>query len=166
MRRELCVLIPAIKKNVAFPDDLVKRLAGVTLIQRAIDIGLGLTAPENLFVATDSEEITLACDRAGVRHFYRQNLRLSGRDVLHDLRPFILRVYRGYERVFVLHPYVPLLPVETAREAYQEFLRHDHELMLSVQEHRRRVFDAGGASLRQLVFSDDARYALHEIKGF
>ena len=32
-----CIVIPAIKKNAVIPDQLVKRLAGVTLIQRAID---------------------------------------------------------------------------------------------------------------------------------
>ena len=33
----LTVLIPALKKTVAFQDDLVKKLAGISLIQRAIN---------------------------------------------------------------------------------------------------------------------------------
>ena len=31
------VVIPALKKTVAFQDDLVKKLSGITLIQRAIN---------------------------------------------------------------------------------------------------------------------------------
>ena len=32
-----CIIIPAIKKNAVIPDQLVKKLAGVTLIERAIE---------------------------------------------------------------------------------------------------------------------------------
>ena len=40
-----CIVIPAIKKNAVIPDQLVKRLAGVTLIQRAIDTARGVVRP-------------------------------------------------------------------------------------------------------------------------
>ena len=34
--KERCIVIPAIKKNAVIPDQLVKKLAGVTLMERAI----------------------------------------------------------------------------------------------------------------------------------
>ena len=58
------VLIPALKKNVAFTDDLVKKLAGVALIQRAIDRALMIAGYKNrVLVVTDSEEIELIAER-------------------------------------------------------------------------------------------------------
>ena len=36
------IVIPAIKKNAAIPDQLIKKLNGITLIQRAIDTALEL----------------------------------------------------------------------------------------------------------------------------
>ena len=54
---DIAVVIPAVKKNVAFTDDLVKKLAGVSLIQRAINKAREITADQHIFVVTDSEEI-------------------------------------------------------------------------------------------------------------
>ena len=54
-----CIVIPAIKKNAVIPDQLVKRLAGVTLIQRAIDTARGVVPAHDVVVVTDSQEISL-----------------------------------------------------------------------------------------------------------
>ena len=34
--KQRCIVIPALKKNAVIPDQLVKKLAGVTLMERAI----------------------------------------------------------------------------------------------------------------------------------
>ena len=62
----LLIVIPASKKSVAFPDDLVKKLAGVTLIQRAITIAKSTVSESQILVMTDSEELNLICQRQGV----------------------------------------------------------------------------------------------------
>ena len=49
------IVIPEIKKNVAFTNDLVKKLAGTTLIQRVIDKAREIPLSENIFVLTDAD---------------------------------------------------------------------------------------------------------------
>ena len=39
--KERCIIIPALKKNAVIPDQLVKRLAGVTLMERALHTARG-----------------------------------------------------------------------------------------------------------------------------
>ena len=69
-RQDLGVVIPALKKAVAFQDDLVKNLAGVPLIERVIEKAKSLTGDDqDVYVLTDSEEIELIAVRSGVSVF-------------------------------------------------------------------------------------------------
>ena len=52
---ETAIFIPAIKKNVAFADDLVKKLADKTLIQRVINKARKIVSEQCIYVVTDSE---------------------------------------------------------------------------------------------------------------
>ncbi len=61
---QLLIVIPAIKKNAVIPDQLVKKLNGITLIQRAIDTAKEIT--DNIFIITDSEEISLIAQRNSI----------------------------------------------------------------------------------------------------
>ena len=45
--QDLLVVIPAMKKNAVIPDQLIKKLDGITLIQRAIDTTKKLTKNSN-----------------------------------------------------------------------------------------------------------------------
>ncbi|MDE7063891.1 MAG: cytidine 5'-phosphate N-acetylneuraminic acid synthetase, partial [Desulfovibrionaceae bacterium] len=72
-----CIVIPAIKKNAVIPDQLVKRMAGVTLIERARQTARGVMSGEHIVVVTDSQEITLICERAGVGCRYNPDLRFT-----------------------------------------------------------------------------------------
>ena len=54
----ITVLIPALKKTVAFQDDLVKKLNGISLVQRAINKAIELEVDKkDIHLLTDSEEI-------------------------------------------------------------------------------------------------------------
>ena len=64
---DFTIIIPALKKTVAFQDDLVKKLGGISLVQRAINkaIDFGLKK-SGIHLLTDSEEIRLIAERNGV----------------------------------------------------------------------------------------------------
>ena len=47
----LLIVIPAIQKNAVIPDQLIKKLNGISLIQRAIDTSKKLS--ENVLIITD-----------------------------------------------------------------------------------------------------------------
>ena len=57
--KERCIVIPAIKKNAVIPDQLVKKLAGVTLVERAINTARSVLPGDDIMVLTDSQETLL-----------------------------------------------------------------------------------------------------------
>lgn len=162
---ETCVVIPAIKKSVAFADDLVKKLAGVTLVQRAIDKALSLIARHRVFVVTDSQEISLICERNGVRFHCQADLSLEGRDIVRGLGR-LLREWRSqFRTVFVLYPYAPTISAETLKRAHARFLREGHDIMVSAKEEHRRIFRKDRANILEIM-NDKSDPMLVETKAF
>ena len=82
------VIIPAVKKNVAFCDDLVKKLAGRTLIDRSVQRAKEITGKENIYVVTDSQEIRLFCQRKGIHYFFEKSLKLNPSAIAKSLFSF------------------------------------------------------------------------------
>lgn len=119
----LLIVIPAIKKSVAFPDDLVKKLAGVTLIQRAIAIAAEVVPKSQILVVTDSTEIDLICQRQGVASHIDPTLRLPRQSITAlDVAP-CLKNHSGqwWQDLLLLSPYVPLLSGTVLRLANESY---------------------------------------------
>ncbi len=74
--KEFATIIPAIKKNGNIPDQLIKTLNGKTLIQRAIDTAKELNS--DIYIITDSQEISLIADRNGVKYIYNASFKIDG----------------------------------------------------------------------------------------
>ncbi len=166
MKSELCILIPAIKKNVAFPDDLIKKLGGTPLIQRIIDTGKSITSADNIVVATDSQEIGLVCEKNGVRCFYNPELRLKGDNILQNLRVQTLKLYREYPYLLIMYPYAPLISPDVICDAYNVFKDKRPDVLVSVKKQRLRVYGANHASLGQTFLADNHSQIMVEVKGF
>ncbi|MBO4335608.1 MAG: cytidine 5'-phosphate N-acetylneuraminic acid synthetase, partial [Desulfovibrio sp.] len=88
--KERCLVIPAIKKNAVIPDQLVKKLAGETLISRALNTARAVCPSEDIVVLTDSQEISLICERAGVRFSLNQSLRFASHDIVAEMRDLLV----------------------------------------------------------------------------
>jgi spore coat polysaccharide biosynthesis predicted glycosyltransferase SpsG/CMP-N-acetylneuraminic acid synthetase len=126
------VVIPAVKKNVAFPDDLVKKLAGVSLIQRAINIAVKAFGQSHVYVLTDSEEIDLVCRRNNVTCLYDRTLRLDPENYFDSLKPHILPLMEYWQDIMVLSPYIPLVRVSELQDAYRYYHNRKAELLVPV----------------------------------
>lgn len=131
------IVIPAIKKNVAFPDDLIKKLCGITLIQRVIDKALELN--QKVFVVTDSEEIQLIAHRSNIlvdldakreSHFFKKKENVIGLLKKNDLKS---------DFVIELSPYSPLLRLEEIKKAYKAFKESDAEELRTYKVETRPV---------------------------
>ena len=83
IKKERCIIIAAIKKNAVIPDQLIKKLAGITLIQRAINTAKAILQDNDIYVVTDSEEISLICQRNNVNFFYDKLLYLESSNLIH-----------------------------------------------------------------------------------
>lgn len=164
--KESCIIIPAIKKNVAFPDDLVKKLNGISLIQRGINKAKNKYNSKDIFLVTDSEEITLIGERNGINCYYRKDLRLKSVDVINELKFFILKIYKRYENIIILWPYTPLLSESTLQNAYNEFLLKDCDVLITLKEESQRLYREKNRSLQNLILDEHREKFFSELKSF
>ncbi|MBU0467675.1 MAG: cytidine 5'-phosphate N-acetylneuraminic acid synthetase [Candidatus Omnitrophica bacterium] len=130
--KERLIIIPAVKKNVVFSDDLIKKLDGILLIQRAIDKAKKIEIVENILVLTDSEEISMICERNGVRKFYDDSMELRDNDILAFSKPFA-SYGKDNTNILVLWPYAPLVTADVINSAYEEFIANSYEGIVSVK---------------------------------
>ena len=112
----LLVVIPAIKKSAVIPDQLIKKLDGVTLIQRAINTALEITTNENILVVTDSEEISLICERNNVQSFREANLKFTSENILDSVKAIIKN--KKQSNVLLYRANTPLVGSEILNSAY------------------------------------------------
>lgn len=118
MLEDLTVIIPALKKRVAFQDDLVKKLDGITLIQRAINKAMEFRCGrKQIHVLTDSDEIRLIAERNEVQCYYDAGLVFEGDSSSGDIWEFIEGVASSTSMLLVLSPYSPLLPANLVLQA-------------------------------------------------
>ncbi len=129
----LLIVIPALKKSVAFPDDLVKKLAGVTLIQRAITLAKSIVPDNQIMVMTDSEEINLICMRQGVVSYFDKELCWLAQTVSAlEIVPYLNSCSIWWHDLMLLSPYAPLLRVATLRAAFERYCDAGAKLLLPV----------------------------------
>lgn len=146
-----CILIPALKKKAVIPDQLVKKLAGVTLVERAIQTARGVVPGEDVIVVTDSQEISLICERSGVRHHYDAALNLHTLDIVRGLRPVFLQVSAGYSHVIIYRASCPLITWVDIDAAWQAFLASGADGLMTVKRVYQRLFEQRQDTLDTLL---------------
>ena len=136
-----CIVIPAIKKNAVIPDQLVKRLAGVTLIQRAIDTARGVVPAHDVVVVTDSQEISLICERNGVRVHYNAGLRFTSLDIITEMKSILRELGNDYGHIIIYRASCPLLTWVDIDDAYKTFLENEADCLVTVKSVRHRIWE-------------------------
>jgi spore coat polysaccharide biosynthesis predicted glycosyltransferase SpsG/CMP-N-acetylneuraminic acid synthetase len=133
--KELLVVIPAIKKTVAFPDDLVKKIAGISLLQRAISTASAIVGLDRIFVVTDSQEIALICNRQGVSHLLDASLDLPNNDPdIAKIWPHIKAFAGIWLDVLLLSPYAPTLSGNMLLQAYESYRNAGAQHLVTVRK--------------------------------
>ncbi|WP_231038759.1 cytidylyltransferase domain-containing protein [Nitratidesulfovibrio oxamicus] len=151
-----CIVIPAIKKNAVIPDQLVKRLAGVTLIQRAIDTARSVAEAADIVVVTDSQEIALVCERNGVRHHYNASLRFTSLDIVRELRGVLDDLAATYPYLVIYRASCPLLTGHDIDDAFDRFRNEGADVLVTVKSIRQRVWEKRDGSLDAILADDGA----------
>jgi spore coat polysaccharide biosynthesis predicted glycosyltransferase SpsG len=111
------IAIPALRSNINFRDDLLRKLSEVTLLQRAINKARLLSVDNNVILFTDLEEASLVGERNGLSVLEPRKEITSHCAQL--LEAIIEQCPSHVEtiRVIVLSPYSPLLKLETIQRA-------------------------------------------------
>lgn len=154
-KSDFCIIIPAVKKDVAFVDDLVKKLDGIPLVIRSILTAQGILVSEQIFVVTDSEEISLMCERIGVEHYKNTQLKLRTKDFLKPLKYFLKRmIFPFFENILILWPYTPLINKELILQAFEKFKSSKKNILLCKRRLNETVLSDGIFELDGLVSGD------------
>ena len=125
-----------------------------------------MTGNGDIFIVTDSEEITLICETNKVNCFYKQSLRLQKADIIVDLKFFILKIYKRYRDIIIFWPYTPLLNKNEILRAYNEFNEGSFDVMVTLREEDHRVYEGKGRNLQSLIFEDHRKKIFTEMKSF
>ena len=123
------LVIPAIKKNAVIPDQLIKKLDGITLIQRAINTAKETT--NNILIITDSQELSLIAKRNNVEYFFDSDLKFNSENILKVVNG-IVKQY-DFKDIILYRANTPLINSEVLKKAYQEFLADDKVILTSVK---------------------------------
>jgi spore coat polysaccharide biosynthesis predicted glycosyltransferase SpsG/CMP-N-acetylneuraminic acid synthetase len=164
---QIAIIISAIKKNVALPDDLVKKLAGISLIQRAIDKAKSLVPKKHIYVATDSEEISLICQRNKIQYSYKKNLKLKPDNIIKNLSLLFSQLSEQYKELLLLSPYAPLLGRQDIHKALQKFRScHGAKILVPVKREISRAFKTNKRNFHELLTGDSEKELLIESQAF
>jgi len=131
------LVIPAIKKNAVIPDQLIKKLNGITLIQRAINIAKKLT--NNILIVTDSQEISLIAKRNNIEFYFDNKLAIDSSTIIEIVKEIVKDKKQKY--ILLYRANAPLVNSTILKEAYQEFLLDTKYILSSVKTLGKQIFE-------------------------
>ena len=149
--KQRCIVIPAIKKNAVIPDQLVKKLAGITLMERAIHTAREICPGEDITVLTDSQEISLICERAGLGFSRNEALRFTSLDIVAEMRDLLAGLATKYEHCIILRASCPLLTWVDVEDAWQHYLHTGADTLVTVQHVRQRIWNVRDGGLERML---------------
>jgi len=152
----LLIVIPAIKKNAVIPDQLIKKLNGITLIQRAINTAKEIS--KNILIVTDSQEISLIAKRNNIAYYLESNLHFDSNNILDVMNGII---ENKDQNIFLYRANTPLIDSDILKKAYQEFLTDDTVILTSVKSLDKQLFRYENNVLKK----SDIKY-FKELKAF
>ncbi len=162
--KNVLLVIPAIKKNAVIPGQLIKKLNNVTLIQRAINTALESTKRENIYIVTDSEEISLICERNNIAYFHNNLLSLNSNTILEDLQKILNKFIGIYKHMILYRANTPLVRSSDIDDAYTQFLLDPAKTIISVkQQDYKSIYSYDD---KCLYLQDSERKLYKEVKAF
>ena len=125
------VLISALQKNSAFQDDLLRKLAGKSLLERSVEKArLFGVANSDIHVYTDSETVGLSAERIGVNVYFDPGLSTAARVAQEKFHEYVRPSLGTAEWLLRLSPYAPLLTALTIIKAQEIIKRSGNPVAL------------------------------------
>lgn len=149
--KDRCIVIPAIKKNSIIPDQLVKKLAGVTLIERALNTARACASGEDIVTLTDSEEISLICERNDTRFVLNPSIQFRGWDIVAEMRELLIKLALNYRHCIILRPSCPLLTWVDIENAWKVYLNGKGASLITARTVRQRLWRSHSEGLEELL---------------
>jgi len=165
--KNLTIFIPALKKKVAFQDDLVKKIAGITPIQRAIDKSRKLGVNDkNIHLLTDSEEIRLIGERNGIGVYWDTKLVWDKKYIKNRLYQYLLSKSKLSQFTLILSPYGVLLTTSLIEQAINALLESNQDILKPVKRESRQLFESKNNDVIESIIGAKKQTHLVECKAF
>ena len=158
--KERCLVIPAIKKNAIIPDQLVKKLAGKTLIQRALDTARSVSQPHDIYVLTDSQEITLIAERAQVLVHTNQSIRFTSLDIVQEMRELLQELAKKYTYCIIYRASCPLITWVDIEDAWKTYRKNNCDTLITVKKVKQRLWNIEQGELQELLDGKEESYVV------
>lgn len=152
--QERCILIPAIKKNAVIPDQLVKKLAGITLMERALNTARACVPAHDILTFTDSEEICLICERAHTRAIYNKAFKFKSLDIVEEMKELLEKLRPEYKHCIILRASCPLLTWIDVEKAWKKYRESGADALITVRAARQRMWAPGADNTIQALLAD------------
>jgi spore coat polysaccharide biosynthesis predicted glycosyltransferase SpsG/CMP-N-acetylneuraminic acid synthetase len=156
------IVIPAVKKNAVIPDQLIKKINGITLIQRAIDTARELVDDHSIYVLTDSEELSVICQRNSIHYYYHKDLQINSNNIIQ----IVLDKTQDFaeDRVLLYRANTPLVDSSLLKEAYTFSLLNNDGIVISVKQENKELLKASTEGLVKIDQNNAIYY--EELKAF
>ena len=139
---DLTVLIPAIKKTVAFQDDLVKKLDGISLIQRAINKAIELdVSKSDIYILTDSEEIQLIAERNRVQVYFDSDFVWNEEFIEEVIIVYLQQLVHQDRFILFLSVYAPLISIKLINNARKKLADSNMDILQPVKQVKKHLYD-------------------------
>tara|TARA_B100000795_G_scaffold148930_1_gene111552 strand:- start:14484 stop:16106 length:1623 start_codon:yes stop_codon:yes gene_type:complete len=159
------ILIPAISNDVAFHNELTKKLSGTSLVQRSINIAIAFGGEnENIYVITNSEEINLISQRNKVKTYYDESMQEFNLNENINLLDYIKDSSTNANFFLFISPYAPLLTSHILNKAKLEFVKSQKDILRSVRSLFSKKIHNNETELR--IFNQNHQETLVEINSF
>ena len=124
----LLIIIPALSSSRVFQDDLLRKIAGMSLIQRTIDKAMAMAIAVDgkpIVLLTDIPEIRLIGDRNKLKTVYSPEKDFLSVWQLVEVVPALRNEQCSNLIILLLSPYAPLLKLGTLFDALKYFRQHE-----------------------------------------
>ena len=142
INKDFVCIIPAIKKNAIIPDQLIKRLVDVPIIQWTINLALKVVSESNIIIFTDSLEISLIAERNNIIYHYASDLVLNSNQIEYDILSIYKTIFPNKDsNILIFKGSTPLLKENTIKKALNQFNSSDGRILISTVNLKNIVYD-------------------------
>jgi spore coat polysaccharide biosynthesis predicted glycosyltransferase SpsG len=157
-------LLLALKKNVAFPDDLVRRLNGKLLLDYSLELLEKTLGKKNCWVVTDSEEIKVFCQRKKFDVIFDPSLSMDKPETFSVVHAHFKKM-SGTKAICLLWPYAPTLSLNDLRAAINQHIKEESIYTISVSEEKQNDFEPFGTDWKSAYNPEDS-FSHKRVRGF
>ncbi|MBD79838.1 MAG: cytidine 5'-phosphate N-acetylneuraminic acid synthetase [Crocinitomicaceae bacterium] len=138
--KDYCVIIPAISGNSRIPNYLTKKLNGKPLVQRAIDLAIGIEDISNVFIITNNEDIALLAERSKVNCTVKPISKIPFDKIFEEFQFFFLKRKSEYKHIILLRPDTPMLTAAQIKSACKDFQTRDEDVLITLKEENHSIW--------------------------